>query len=177
MPSLLFLVGSLRQASSAKATARAMIGRLDPAVDVQMADIGALPHYNADITDNATVTAFLHQIAQADGLVFVTPEYNYGVPGVLKNAIDWASRPAYESVLKEKPCFIVSTSGGALGGVRAQAQLKYTLNGVLARVFIGKEIVVPFANTKVEGGLLVDDAILACAEESLTAFLAGLATA
>jgi chromate reductase, NAD(P)H dehydrogenase (quinone) len=174
MPNLLFVVGSLRQASSAKAMARAMIRRLDPGVSAHIADIGGLPHYNADLVDNAAVKTFLDDIAKANGLVFVTPEYNYGVPGVLKNAIDWASRPAYESVLKGKPCFMVSTSGGALGGVRAQAQLKYMLNAVLAELHLGREIVVPFANDKVKDGLLEDEAILAFTAESLRAFITAL---
>jgi chromate reductase, NAD(P)H dehydrogenase (quinone) len=175
MTRLLFIPGSLRAAASSRATLRALIDRLGDRVEAEVADPGALPHYNADVTDNPAVASFLAQVRAADGVVFVTPEYNYSVPGVLKNAIDWASRPAYESVFKGKPCFIVTTSGGAMGGVRAQGHLKQILNAMLAEVFPCKEILVPMANAKVTDGVFTDEAILAFADENLTAFLARLA--
>jgi chromate reductase len=115
--------------------------------------------------------AFLRRSKRRDGVVFVTPEYNYSVPGVLKNAIDWASRPAYNSVFKDKPCLIISVSGGALGGVRAQAHLKYILNGMLARPFACQEIVIPQANAKIAEGHLADEAILDFAELNMRAFV------
>jgi chromate reductase len=153
---------------------RALIDRLGDRADARVADPGALPHYNADIADDPSVAAFLAEVRAADGVVFVTPEYNYSVPGVLKNAIDWASRPAYESVFRGKPCFIVTTSGGAMGGVRAQGHLKQILNAMLAEVFPCKEILVPMANQKVVDGRLADEDILRFADENLTAFLARL---
>ncbi|MGV3553566.1 NADPH-dependent FMN reductase [Rhizobium sp.] len=174
MSELLFIPGSLRAASSSRAVVRALIGRVEADATCITADTGRLPHYNADVTDDPEVTAFIAQIAQADGLVFVTPEYNYSVPGVLKNAIDWASRPALNSVFRDKPCFVMSVSGGMLGGVRAQAHMKYILNGMLAQVFVCPEIVVPMANEKVVDGEFVDEKILAFAEEKLRAFLTSL---
>ncbi|MEZ5666018.1 MAG: NADPH-dependent FMN reductase [Alphaproteobacteria bacterium] len=177
MIQLLFIAGSLRAASSARATARTLAARLGDVAEVLHPDIGRLPHYNADIVDDPAVQAFKEAVAAADGLVFVTPEYNYSVPGVLKNAIDWASRPAYGSVFKDKPCFVISTSGGALGGVRAQGHLKYILNGMLARVFATREVVVPFANDKVADGQLADSEIVAFAEQSLRDFVASIAAA
>ena len=84
-------------------------------------------------------------------------------------------RPSYASVFKGKPCFIVTTSGGAMGGVRAQGHLKQILNGMLAEVFPCKEILVPNANAKVVDGRFTDEAILNFADENLTAFLARLA--
>ncbi len=113
-------------------------------------------------------------MAAADGVVFVTPEYNYGIPGVLKNAIDWASRPGYASVFKDKPIFVITVSGGALGGARAQFQLKYALSAMLARVFPYQEIVVPTANDKMKDGVLADEAIISFATEGLKAFIADL---
>jgi len=176
MTKLLFIPGSLRAASSARATVRAIVERLkaDPDLEIEIADPGTLPLYNADITDNPAVAAFQASVKAADGIVFVTPEYNYSIPGLLKNAIDWASRPAYESVFRDKECFIVTVSGGALGGVRAQAHLKYVLNGMLARVFPCKEVIVPMANTKVKDGLMTDEAILDFAEANLRDFVASL---
>lgn len=174
MASLLFIPGSLRAASSSRATIAALIDRIGDAATVTVADPGALPHYNADVTGDPAVAAFIDQIRAADGLIFVTPEYNYSVPGVLKNAIDWASRPAFDSVFKGKRCLVITTSGGALGGVRAQAHLKYVLNGMLAEVFATLEIVVPFANAKVENGKLTDAAILDFAGAALSDFMATL---
>ncbi len=171
MTQLLFIPGSLREASSSRATVRALVNRLDQDVTCRVADPGRLPHYNADLGQDPAVEGFVAEVAAADGVVFVTPEYNYSVPGVLKNAIDWASRPAYNSVFKDKPCFIVSVSGGALGGVRAQAHLKYILNGMLARPFACQEIVIPQANAKITDGYLADEAILDFAELNMRAFV------
>jgi len=174
MTQILFIPGSLREASSSRATVRALVKRLEPDTTCRVADPGLLPHYNADVTGDPAVESFIAEVAAADGVVFVTPEYNYSVPGVLKNAIDWASRPAYNSAFKDKPCFIVSVSGGALGGVRAQAHLKYILNGMLAKPFACQEIVIPQANNKIVDGHLADEDILAFAELNLRTFISGL---
>ena len=174
MPRLLIIPGSLRAASASRATARAIVSMLGDAAECSTADIGVLPLYNADVTDDPAVAAFISSVDEADGVVFVTPEYNYSIPGVLKNAIDWASRPAFQSVFKDKPCFVMSISGGAMGGVRAQGHLKYSLNGMLARVHVGKEIVVTFANKKVEDGVLADSDVLAFTKTELDAFLGSL---
>lgn len=172
MKKILFVAGSLRAASSSKATVRSLIERVGGDIEAVIADVGVLPQYNADIGDDPEVKAWMDQLASVDGVVFVTPEYNYSVPGVLKNAIDWASRPAFDSVFKGKKCFVISVSGGALGGVRAQGHLKYVLNAVLAEVYTCKEIVVSQANTKVEDGRLNDDMVLDFAEENLRGFFA-----
>jgi chromate reductase, NAD(P)H dehydrogenase (quinone) len=177
MPRLLFIHGSLRAASSAKATMRAVIARIGDRAECRVADPGLLPHYNADVTDDPSVAAFIDEVRAADGVVFVTPEYNYSVPGVLKNAIDWASRPAYESVFRGKPCMIITTSGGVMGGVRAQSHLKYILNGMLAEVFPCKEILVPMANQKVIDGTFSDEDTLRFADETLSTFLTRIAPA
>ncbi|WP_163264167.1 NADPH-dependent FMN reductase [Chelativorans alearense] len=174
MTTLLCISGSLRAASTSRAVVSTLCARLEGQVSTMRFDIGSLPHYNADLPSPETVDAFKEAIETADGLVIVTPEYNYGIPGVLKNAIDWASRPAYASVLKDKPVFVASVSGGALGGVRAQAHLKYVLNGTLARVFTWQEVVVPHAAAKVENGFLVDEATEAFLLEGAKAFIRSL---
>jgi chromate reductase len=168
---LLFIPGSLRAGSSSRATIRSLVGQFDADLSCVTADPGLLPHYNADVAGDPAVKAFCEQVTRANGLVFVTPEYNYSVPGVLKNAIDWASRPAMASPFKGKPCLVISVSGGALGGVRAQAHLKYILNGMLAKVFVCPEIVIPLANQKVADGYLVDKAVLDFAEGKLREFI------
>src|SRR5690606_6130689 len=96
------------------------------------------------------------------------------VPGVLKNAIDWASRPGYASVFKDKPVFIATVSGGALGGVRAQAHLKNILCAVLARTFVWQEVAITNANAKVKDGRLADEATETFLFDALRAFLGTL---
>jgi chromate reductase len=85
----------------------------------------------------ASVSALKEAIAQADGLIICSPEYNYSTSGVLKNALDWASRPGFNSPLKNKPVLIMTSSPGVLGGVRAQSQLRETLSATLSRVICG----------------------------------------
>lgn len=171
VPSLLIVVGSLRAAASSRALASALAERTADAAHMVFAEIGDLPHYNADIDIDPRVERFIGQVGAADGILFITPEYNYSVPGVLKNAIDWASRPSYQSVFLHKPCFVVSVSGGAMGGVRAQGHLKQILNGMAALLFPSQEVVVPFANEKIENGRFSHEPTLEFATARLRAFL------
>jgi chromate reductase len=177
MPHLLAFCGSLRAASSARATLRAIERMLDGRATMGWADIAALPHYDADLEAPEAVATLIDRIAAADGLIFVTPEYNYSIPGALKNAIDWASRPAMNSAFKGKRCLVATVSGGALGGVRAQAHLKYVLDGMLADPHRTPELAIPHAPKKVEDGVLADEATLAFLGKALDGFLAALAPA
>lgn len=174
LPRLLCFSGSLRAASSSSALLRALISRMDGLFQAEVADIASLPHYNADSDGGAPVARLISQLAAADGVLFVTPEYNYSVPGVLKNAIDWASRPAYQSGFRGKRCFCISVSGGAMGGVRAQSHLKYILNGMLAEVFPWQEIVVSSAPKRMTDGAFTDSDVLDFAGAGVTAFLDSL---
>ncbi|WP_157014264.1 NADPH-dependent FMN reductase [Mesorhizobium xinjiangense] len=174
MTTILCLSGSLRKDSSTSAFLKTLVDQMQDAAAFRFAEIGHLPHYNADLGIPGDVGAFKDAIERADGLLIVTPEYNYSVPGVLKNAIDWASRPAYLSVFKEKPVFIVTVSGGALGGVRAQAHLKYIMNGMLADVFVNQEVVVPHAPKKVENGRFTDMDVLDFARSAVSEFIAAI---
>lgn len=174
MTTVLCLSGSLRSASSATAVLRTLMDEMKTEAAFRFAEVGHLPHYNADLGIPEDVGEFIDKVKDADGLLIVTPEYNYSVPGVLKNAIDWASRPAYQSVFKGKPVFIVSVSGSALGGVRAQGHLKYIMNGMLAEVFTCQEVVVPHAPKKVENGRLVDADILQFAKTRVLDFIAAI---
>lgn len=99
-------------------------------------------------------------IAESDGVLIVTPEYNHGVPGVLKNALDWASRPIFNSVLKRKPVSIISSSLAFTGGVRAQYQLRETLIAMQAYVVPGPEVVVGGVHSKFKDETFLDESTL-----------------
>jgi chromate reductase len=120
------VVGSLRQGSINRKVARSICSLTSEMLDCSIVEIRDLPHYNQD--DEAappeSVTRFRQQIAAADGVLFCTPEYNRGVPGVLKNAIDVGSRPYGQSVWDKKPAAIVSASPGAIGGFGSNHQLR-----------------------------------------------------
>ena len=98
------------------------------------------------------------RIELADGLVIATPEYNYGIPGVLKNAIDWVSRPAFKSVLVGKPVAILGAAPGPVGTARAQPELRNVLFGTLAQVFPHPEVLVGLAGQRFADGALHDQA-------------------
>ncbi len=97
-------------------------------ISIEVFDLEGIPQFNNDNVNNppAKVTEFKEKIRNADGLLIVTPEYNYSIPGVLKNAIDWASRPPKGNPLEEKTVAIMSASTGRLGGARAQYHLRQT---------------------------------------------------
>ena len=122
------LVGSLRKDSINRKIARSVCAIRGDNLDCSMVGVGDLPLYNQDYDGSpeepAAYKAFREQIAAADGILFCTPEYNRGVPGVLKNAIDVGSRPYGSSVWNAKPAAIISASPGAIGGFGANHQLR-----------------------------------------------------
>jgi chromate reductase len=124
------LVGSLRKDSINRKVARALAEIAAPALQLDIVEIGALPHYNAD-DDTASPppawASFRQKVRQADALLFVTPEFNRSVPGALKNAIDVGSRPYGHSVFDGKPGAVISVSPGALGGFGANHHLRQSL--------------------------------------------------
>jgi len=126
------LVGSLRQKSVSKKAARALVKLAPAGLSCSFVEIGDLPLYNEDLEVDppAAFTRFRSAIAPSDALLFVTPEFNRGIPGLLKNAIDVGSRPWGKSVWSGKPAAVVSQSYGALGGFGAHHQLRQVLAGV-----------------------------------------------
>ncbi|WP_206243966.1 NADPH-dependent FMN reductase [Novosphingobium terrae] len=180
IPTILGLSGSLRAASGSTATLHTLADLAKGRADLVAHPLHDIPLYNADHDgENApeSVRALKAAIAAADGIVMVTPEYNYGMSGVLKNAIDWASRPAYASGLKDKPVLIVTVSAGLTGGLRAQGQLRYTLAATLARVVTRPEVAIPGINAKVENGALVDEAAIGFVAAALDDLLRDVARA
>ncbi len=174
-PRILGIAGSLRQGSYSGAVLR---GLQESAVDrahIESFSLAPVPMYNADLDGDhkpEAVIALKNAIRDCDGLVLVSPEYNYGMPGVLKNALDWASRPGYQSVLKDKPVLIMTSSPGMVGGVRAQAQLRQTLAATLSRVIAAPEVLISQVQTKIQDGRLTDPTSLKFMLEALDALLA-----
>ncbi len=124
------LVGSLRKESFNRKMAHALIELAPSELKLEIVEIGQLPHYNQDLdagSPPAPWVAFRDRLRPVDGVLFVTPEYNRSVPGVLKNAIDVGSRPYGKSVFDKKPAGIVSVSPGAVGGFGANQHLRQSL--------------------------------------------------
>lgn len=124
--SILGISGSLRKGSYNSGLLRAAAGLLPDNVTLETFDLSPIPLYNADHDGQAppeAVRALKARIAATDALLIATPEYNFSIPGVLKNAIDWASRPPKESPLNGKPLAIMG-AGGVMGTVRAQMALR-----------------------------------------------------
>ena len=125
---VLAFAGSLRKDSYNKALIRAAVELAPKNVAIEVFDLEGIPPFNNDEVNNppAKVIEFKEKIRNADALLIATPEYNYSISGVLKNAIDWASRPPKENPLEDKPVAIMSASTGRLGGARAQYHLRQT---------------------------------------------------
>lgn len=124
------VVGSLRKDSINRKVALALIALAPSSLKLNIVEIGDLPLYNEDIdtaTPPAAYMAFRQQISAADGVLFVTPEYNRSVPGVLKNAIDVGSRPYGKSAWAGKPGAVISASPGAIGGFGANHHLRQSM--------------------------------------------------
>lgn len=126
------LVGSLRRQSASRKVAKAIVSLAPATLAFDFVELGELPLYNEDLEQDppAAFTRFRSAIAASQAVLFVTPEYNRGVPGLLKNAVDVGSRPWGKSVWSGKPAGVVSTSYGMLGGMAANHQLRQAAIGV-----------------------------------------------
>jgi chromate reductase, NAD(P)H dehydrogenase (quinone) len=157
----LAIAGSLRRASYNRGLVRAASEIAPDGIRVTPYELAPLPMFNADVEadgDPAPVADFKRAIAHADALLIATPEYNHCVPGVLKNAIDWASRPARQSALTEKPVAIMGASTGMGGTARAQAHLRDGLTYTNGLVLPLPEVLVGVAREKFdEHGNLTDE--------------------
>ena len=124
-----YLIGSLAKASINRKLAKALVKLAPPTLTLQEIPIGELPLYSYDYDADYPEVArrFKQAIADVDGVLFVTPEYNRSIPGALKNAIDWASRPWGQNALTRKPSGVVGTSPGSIGTAVAQQHLRGVL--------------------------------------------------
>jgi len=157
---ILGFAGSLRNGSYNRALLRAAAELLPIDAELETFDLNGIPGFNADIENTApdTVKYFKAKIRAADAVLIATPEYNYSVPGVLKNAIDWASRPSGESVWPGKPVAVMSASTGMLGGSRGQYHLRQTFLYLDVKAVTKPEVFVTFAAQKFdESGKLTDE--------------------
>lgn len=168
------IAGSLRSGSYNRALINAAVELSGPEMAIDPFDLGGIPLYSYDIEqqgDPGPVERFKQAIADADGMLIATPEYQQGVPGVLKNALDWASRPPGGSVLRDKPVAIMGASLGMTGTARAQTQLRQALTyndcGTLTR----PEVLVGRAHEKFDAhGQLIDEATRKAVRDLLVAF-------
>jgi chromate reductase len=149
---VLVICGSLRKKSYNAALTRALPELAPPELNLIMApSIGGFPLYNADVQEGSGFPAAANELAAAikaaDAVLFVTPEYNWSMPGVLKNAIDWVSRLP-DQPFKEKPVAIQSCSQGPLGGARMQYHWRMSMTFLAAFIFGTPEVFVGVAQTK-----------------------------
>jgi chromate reductase len=162
---ILGIAGSLREASYNRALLRAARELLPEGIELEELDLRGLPFYDGDVEaagDPEPVAALKDAIRGADALLIATPEYNRGIPGVLKNAVDWASRPPLASPLAGKPVAIMGASTGRGGTARAQEQLRAALEFSRANVVEQPELLVPEAFMRFDDhGELVDPGIRA----------------
>ncbi|WP_221799762.1 NADPH-dependent FMN reductase [Oceanobacter mangrovi] len=167
------LVGSLRKGSHHAAIARTLPELVPHGVTIQpLGSIGDIPHYNSDVQEQgfpAEVLAMAKAIEAADGLIIITPEYNYSIPGVLKNALDWLSRVAPQP-LAGKPVLIQTATPGQAGGARAQYHLRQVLVFFDAMVMNKPEAMVPQVHNKISEGVLVDEETRTFLSAQLDAF-------
>jgi len=145
-----------------------------------LAAINELPFYSEDLASPnkpKVVQDFLEQVSKADGIVCCTPEYNHSIPAVLKNAIDWASRPAFNSPLKGMPVTIITQAVSPVGGARAQAHLKLVLDSTLSRVHLCHEMMVTGVDQKFSQDLeLTDDKTSERIRRHLSSFIEFIAS-
>ncbi len=158
---VLGFAGSLRQGSYNRALLRAAVDLAPEGMVIHTFDLAPIPLYNADVEaegDPAPVAEFKRAIREAGALLIATPEYNYGVPGVLKNAIDWASRPPDDSPLAGKPAAILGASPGQTGTARSQLQLRQAFVFTGTHAVPNPEVLVARARDKFDAdGKLTDE--------------------
>ena len=155
---VLGICGSLRKASYNVAALRVAIAQKPAGMSVTVADISQIPPYNEDVRAEGfppSVETLRRQIAAADALLFACPEYNYSMSGVLKNAIDWASRPP-DQPFAGKPCAIIGAAAGMAGSARAQYDLRRSCVFLDMHPLNKPEVLIGQAQTKfdAEGNLL-----------------------
>jgi chromate reductase len=171
---LIGMTGSLRAGSYSNAVLETLREKFADAADLTIWDLAPIPAYNQDFEGDkrpAPVKELLAAIDVADGLVLCAPEFNHSIPGVLKNALDWASRPAFASVMAYKPVVIMTTSQGPLGGARCLEHMRVALDSMMSRVVLAREVVITACADKIRDGRLVDETSLGFACRAMEALM------
>ena len=156
MPRVVAFSGSLRRGSYNRALIRAAQELAPEDMTIVPLEIGGLPFFNADLEaegDPPAVAAFKTAIREADGVLIASPEHNDGIPGVLTNAIDWASRLPGNAPLTGKPVALMGASPSQIGTARAQLHLRQLLSHVHARTLPSPEVLVPQAHQRFDADL------------------------
>ena len=171
---ILGIAGSLRAGSFNRSLLRAAVERAPEDMTIEVFDLAAVPLYNGDVEaagDPPGVAAFKQAIAAADGVLMATPEYNHGVPGVMKNAVDWASRPPREAPLGGKPVGLIGASPGITGTARGQSQLRQAFEFTNSYCMPQPELLMFKAHEKFDAeGKLIDEQTAEFLEKYLVAF-------
>jgi chromate reductase len=149
---ILGFVGSMRKGSYNKALMRTAVKLVPEDAAIEVFDLEGIPPFNQDLESSPPqiVKEFKAKIRKADALLIASPEYNYSVPGVLKNAVDWASRPYGDSAFEGKPVAIMSESVGSLGGARAQYHLRQSFIFLEMYPLKRPEVMMPFAEDNID---------------------------
>lgn len=169
---MLAISGSLRKASVSTTLLRGLALQEHDGVALSVRTLEDIPLYNEDLDTDpplASIAMMRDEVKSSDGVVIATPEYNHGIPGVLNNALDWASRPAFASCFRNKPVLIITSAPGGTGGVRAQYQLRETLVSMLANVVPGRESLLAGAASHLVEGRLTDANTLRVLEKGVQA--------
>jgi chromate reductase, NAD(P)H dehydrogenase (quinone) len=168
------IAGSLRQGSFNRGLLRAATELAPPTLRITVHDLRPIPLYDGDVESQgvpASVVALRDAVRAADGLLIATPEYNHGVPGVLKNAIDWLSRPPRASALSGKAAALMGASPGMTGTARSQSQLRQAFVFTNTYAMTQPEVLVARAHEKFDqGGALSDQPTRGSLETFLKAF-------
>ena len=157
--SIFGFAGSLRKGSYNKALLRAAVELTPKDADLETFDLEGIPPFNQDLESNPPdkVKEFKKKIKAADAILIVSPEANYTLPGVLTNAMNWASRPYGDSAFDGKPVAVMSASVGMLGGARAQYHLRQSFVWLNMHPMNMPEVMVPFAQEKIDANGRVTD--------------------
>jgi chromate reductase len=171
---VLALLGSLRKDSTNRVLFNAAVEVAPPSLRItEFTGLAALPSYNQDLDGEdkpEPVRLLLDAIRRADALLFVSPEYNYSIPGLLKNALDWASRGGAKAPLRGKPAAIMGGSTGAFGSSRMQYHLRQSLVFTDNPVLVQPEVAVPRLPERIVGGRLSDESTRELVRKQLVAF-------
>jgi NAD(P)H-dependent FMN reductase len=179
MTTIVGIAGSLRSGSWNEALLRAAAQLMPPGAQLDIASIKGIPLYDGDLEAAegipAAVAALKDRIAGADGLLLATPEYNNGIPGVFKNAVDWLSRPPADipRVFRERPVALIGASPGGFGTILAQEAWLPVLRTLGTRPWFGGRLLVSHANTVFnQAGELTDEKIRGQLQQFLQGFVA-----